>query len=255
MWDNIKMDFLRAVKSSKFLLSILLIAGFMFLSASSDIYYGETSVYRVYITALPTVSMFLLMLSALPYSSSFCDDWEHQYLTSHITRTSYRKYAFSKCTVCFITATLSSIFGVLLFCIPLSFRFPLINSWDWVDMEGGPYFFLVEKGMDLPFILILIVLYGFYCGLFSVFGLLTSSYYPNKWLIVTVPYIWYYLIINLLDKINAPQFISVLALMKGEFYLMNAALSFIYSILFALIISGALALLFERKVRVRVGNA
>ena len=99
----LRMDLRRAFLSRSFLISTLGMAAIYFYIVFNEISHGTSVVSVYYFNILMKASDFsllALLICAVPYAASFCEDWNNQFIRPSCIRSSADHYCASKVLVC-----------------------------------------------------------------------------------------------------------------------------------------------------------
>ena len=103
----------------------------------------------------------------------------------------------------------------------------------------------------IPFVAIAVGMYGLLCGILAVLASYVSFYLNNRMVVICIPMVFYYFIINILDRyfhiprvFNPAYLYDILYDMCG-----GVTRSILWAILYSIIIGGILYGMTLRKVR------
>lgn len=254
MLHDLRLDARRAFLSPLFFISVLAVTLVSCWGISAEI--GNTppeygSVIYLYQYDFP---LLLLVIAAIPYCTSFCSDFNNQFIRSHVIRTSFGSYSASKCAVCYLSAFFSYLIGTILFLLLLRIQYPLFLAFSDEQYITLPMGYLLADGHYWGYLLIKVVSRAAYIGLFSVLALVTTTYITNVFVAVSSSIIWYYFFINLFSVVRPPRMLYLYTLFNGNLDLGNTFFSVGYTIGLSLIFTVLLMLLFKRKVKERMAN-
>ncbi|MBU5485121.1 hypothetical protein KQI86_12325 [Clostridium sp. MSJ-11] len=256
--NTLVMDIRRSFLSIGFITSVIGTCFIYFLGDWIDILWGRSDVLTYFFISISIgrVIQFTILLSALPYTISFCTDWNSKYIRPCIMRTGVNKYGWSKVVSCYLSGTMSIALGSWLFIILLMFKFPLVStSSQYYEACKNTMFgqFLID-GRHILYFAFRIHLIVMACGFFSVVGLYISTYLPNKFVALTSPFIVYYFLSQLGHELDLPWYLCVDLIIKGNFQLGGDFINIIYSTLLFAILTIFTGFLFVKGVRRRVSN-
>lgn len=233
LFNIFKVDIKRSILSYKFIFATLLSCALYFLSGYNEFIYYAPQAQNIdvlhffrFLNSVGTFEVMLVLCCVIPYTSSFCSDWNSKYICSIRIRTSTDKYSVSRVVSCAISGGLAIAMGILLFILILSFKYPL------VDINGGmfqSYIMELEYNTEyqsclLPLLvnenyiafyalsIYLIFLFG---AFWSVVGLCISALIPNIFVALCSPFILYFLQGILLK--NVPNQYNASYITKGDF--------------------------------------
>lgn len=128
---------------------------------------------------------------AMAASCSFCEDREENMLNFILTRSSTRKYTAAAFLTCGITAFLCMFFGWVLMTAFYGSMVPFHRD---AEAYEGCGFTLLMNGSYGLFALLLIVKQSCKAAFFAMLSLLLSVYVKNRFAVVTLPVLMYYLL-------------------------------------------------------------
>jgi len=142
----------------------------------------------------------VVLISTLPVVTSFCTDWNTQYIRLVASRTGVSKYARHKVYSC-ITGTFFTSFVALLIFTLILLTFMPITTESGTENVGRMYPFggLVEQHPYL-FQLIRIICFSSFCSVWGALGLALSAYIPNRYIVYASPFVIYYIIEQLINN-------------------------------------------------------
>ncbi|WP_101696622.1 hypothetical protein [Clostridium minihomine] len=199
----------------------------------------------------------ILLFCVLPYTMSFCSDWDSGYIRLVAARSGSLRYAVSKYFSCFFSSCLATTVGMALFILPVTLNHPLVdasaeNLQPYITLptlEGQ----LLGQGQFVLYFIIYLFLRSLHNGFWATVGLCASVYIPNRFVAVFIPFIGFYVL-----KLVTYQFPTWLQLSKlgaANFILGGVGFNIMYAVFFfaALLLLGGL--LFVKSVKRRVSNA
>ncbi len=245
------MDFLQVLSSPGFYAAIVGVALLCYVSTRD--YLGKGSSVVIIMNLLIGLSMFkklIVLLVSVPYASSFCSDWNCQYIKPVVLRGGINKYAWSKVLVCGLSAFCVALFGMLLFAATLALRFPF-----YVPDENKPFLYetLLSGPFPLAYLLVIICIFSLAAALWAVTGLACSAYIPNRFVAICTPLVFSYV----LEEFTAifPKYLNIYYLTRGEDVIgQGPLLTFFYTVGVFLVLIVLVGLLFRRTVMRRVRN-
>lgn len=191
----------QALRSPGFLLGVLVIPLFLFLSQLDTLVklfqsedpqtFGNFLQFILDGLKGNTMSFLMPILCALPYAASFVEDVRCGVIKSILPRTTRRGYLWGKAAACAVSGGLVLAAGIV-----------LSGGLSWLVLS--PLEKAAEEGMSLqPQILELLqkILLFFFSGAFwSVFGAWTATFTGSRYVAYTAPFIFYYLLIILYER-------------------------------------------------------
>lgn len=191
----------------------------------------------------------IAVFAALPFASTFAEEWKANMSFSCILRCSPKKYAWSQVLMCFLTAFLTSIMGFILFLISDSFRMPLYIP-DEIS-STSPFGYFLDHQMVWINLLLVSANFSISCAMWSVSGLLMSAVFPDKLIAVCTPFIASYLLERITLKF--PDQFNLLYVALSRISIMGSPLlSFLYVIFLFSLITLLLGFIFVHMVEKRV---
>lgn len=254
MLHDLRLDARRAFLSPLFFICIAAVVLVSCWGISSEIRSATPEYGSVIYLYHYDFSLLLLVIAAVPYCTSFCSDFNNQFIRSHIIRTGFWSYSISKCIVCYLSAFLSYFIGAILFLLLLRTRYPVFLAFSDEQYLTLPMGYLLKEGHYWGYLLVKVISRAAYIGFFSVLALVTTTYITNVFVAVSSSIIWYYFLVNLFSVIRPPKMLYLYTLLNGNLDLGNTFLSVGYTIGLSLILTALLILLFKRKVKERMAN-
>lgn len=248
-------DCKRAIFSIGFFISVIGIWAVFFRGAKS-VMAGTPDILSL--VQYPSGSNSLVLLfCVLPYTMSFCSDWDSKYIRLIAARTGFLKYAISKYIACFFSSCLAMVVGMLLFILPFTATVPLVtsNPDDLIvnitlpTLQGQ----LLGQGRFLLYFVVYIFLRSLHNGFWATVGLCASAYIPNRFVAVFIPYIGYFALSLLTYQF--PTWLQLSKLGTANFMLSGVAVDILYAIFFFVMLLFAVGFLFVRTVKRRASNA
>ena len=145
--------------------------------------------------------LFSMVICAADYSGSLCEDIENRYFFAECFYGKWKNFARSRTLTVFLSSLFIMALGVLCYGFYVS-----VAGGGWFSADDavyqilqerqGWYFCLLKKAPPL-FFLATGLWYGMLSGLMSVLALLFSLYCANKMLILSVPFMGMYFLLNL----------------------------------------------------------
>lgn len=205
---------------------------------------------------LVNLSMFkkvLVMLAAIPFTASFCSDWNCQYIRPVVVRSGVRKYAWSKVLVCAVSSFAAIFVGMLLYAGLLSIQLNLpLYSKNPINPPAPPYGSLLGS-VPLLYLMIILAIFSLAAALWCVVGLMMSAFIPNRFVAIATPLIASYLLEELSQGL--PPWLDLYYLTRARNVIgLGAGLSFAYTSFVFLLLMFFAGLVFVRTVKRRVRN-
>lgn len=201
---NLKMDFGRAIKSWRFLLAVLLM--FLIWQINSKRFQIEGDMVYIYVTVWgrSITALLALVVAAVVYVSSFCEDLENLFLRYHILRTGVKNYVISKIIVCFCASFLVMILGSFLFLIWKSASLPLLipETISALGGTGGTIYGGLLPDHVVLFLGLQMLLHGMLCGGMSALALGLSVFVRHSMGIYVIPFLLDYFLLEIFGKLS-----------------------------------------------------
>lgn len=245
-----KMNLSQIFSSYIFYLSIILVAVVCYISTKQ--YMGPDIDIVYTIELLISLSMFkklLLVLASIPFVASFCSEWNDGYIGNVVLRCGVKKYSRAKIWSCTLASFLTMFFGLTLYIVILSFSYPLYNSM----INNNTLYSKLLSSSSLVYLYVYVTIFSLAISFWSVLGMVVSVYIPNKFVALSSPIIFSYLIEEL--TVRFPKFINIYNLSRGDVNFNNSMIiSFVYNIGILIFLITLLSFLFRKIVGRRVSN-
>lgn len=187
-----KADLKRVFMSGRPIIAIGGVAFALFLSIyrMMDI---EISVYHVYLEAIYFIPFILsLTFCALPFAGTICEDIEYGYMRIAVLRGELKKYVGAKVLMIYLSSILTMILGTIIFILLVHMKVPWMNEEDILYHDVFTNIFLKSQHYVLFFSSYAFSL-GLLSGNLSILATFISLFWPNRLLVLSVPFIAYYL--------------------------------------------------------------
>ncbi len=174
----------------------------MALFTAPDIH-GESSVFCVHYYIFNAysfggvfVSYFACMLATIPYATSYSRD-ERGGITIYIVqRSTLKNYAISKIFASALSGGMAFLLGTVLFILPLLYVLPVVTVQKLVESQGFPYYFALQCGSGICYIIIILGMTFLTGALSSCVGLCVSAWYPNAYVAICAPMIFHLVLVE-----------------------------------------------------------
>lgn len=256
--DDLKKNFL-TIKTLICTISVVIVSLLCF---NQDLLYiftntseNSTSIIELidYLLGIGIFRNLILIIISVPFVEVFCEDWNNKNIYSVITRCNIKKYSKVKILSSVVGAISVSFIGFLLLAFLLSFFMPLSTDQtvnNFVTEE--PYGFLVN-GYPFIYLIVRLLIFSIFSSIWVIVGLFFSTIIPNNFVSLAIPLISYYFIGNLCDYL--PKFININYLTNCTNILGgNAIITFVYSLLFFIVLILVFIKLFNVMVQRRINN-
>lgn len=244
--NALRIECKRSFTSSGFIIASVAVCFTLFLGAWQDIAYGEGSVVYYYSVALTeTFYILFILFCTLPHATSFCADWNSQFIKPYVIRASFPNYQLAKIAACAVSGASAVTLGQVLFIIILLFFFPVVPVGGLEDANANQiYIRLLEEGHYAIYFGALILTISLCSGVFSVLALCISTVLPNLFVIVATPMLCYYALVNLADQLGMPSYLQLNKIYMARCNLGTPFTSFAYVVAFSVIVTALLCVAF-----------
>ena len=248
----IRMYFMRTIKSPKFFISVFGVFIICMLRLTNGIFTATNIVDDIdLLVNLDAFRKVIAVFAAIPFASTFADEWSSNMSLSCVLRSSPKKYAWSQVTVCFLSAFITTLLGFLLYWLVDSFRLPLYIP------DGNPltppYGVFLANGLAWLNILLVIVDFSLSCAMWSVTGLLISSIFPSSFIALCTPFVASYLLERI--TLNFPdQFNLLFVALSSVNILNNPWASFLWIVCLLSLLSAVFGAVFAYVIERRLKN-
>lgn len=256
----LKVELHRSILSASFVLAVIAVFLLYLLSSLSEIRtmardVGATVPYFFdAVNSFNSMMDILLIISALCYARSFCNDWQHRYFRSVVARTSVNNYCTCRATVCFISTFTAVLLGMWLYIFLLSIFFPMQAVYQSVDGLNPVFGSLLYEGKPLVYLMCFCVIKAASCGMWGMAALASSSYMPNTFIALVSPLILHKAYSILYWALNLPPYLSIDFLSEGLVMFRKPSTALIYSCSFFFVCSMLLGYLFCYRVKKVIRN-
>jgi len=195
---NIRVDLYRAFFSFGFLLSVVGMCVALFSSASTEgnsIKSGSDVLYLYRVAHLQGFSILYIIFATLPFATSFCTDWNNQFIRPTVIRTNIKNYGISKIFSCAISGGSAVALGEILFILLLRLYFPLVDSQShmFANAVSDPiYGSLLLSGNFITYFVLHVIVSFFAATFFAVLALWISTYLTNVFVTFSSPILFFF---------------------------------------------------------------
>ena len=200
---------------------------------------------------IATVRKMIAILGALPFSANFADEWTSRVTIGCISRCGVNRYAVSNVVMCFISSLLTVFLGMMLYAAALSTILPAFYE-DNNPMILLEQTLLREGGMPWVYIMYRILPFAASCAMWSVMGMMLTSFFPNKFVGICAPFVASYVIERITMQFPSPFNLWHVSL--GYLGWDNIWLQFFYSVGMFAAIAAVCGVVFAVMVKRRVQN-
>ncbi len=186
---TLSMDMRRAFGSINFLIASVGVCIVYYASAWQEIN-PKVGLLNAFLYAPLSLGPLITFFCVLPYTTSYCSDWNSKYIRSIAIRTGSREYGSSKVITCALSSGAAIVLGNVLFIVLLlqrhmSFSASSIENYAARTVGGE----LLLNGQYGVYLAICIYLMFLSAAFWSIVGLCASSYMPNKFVALCTPFI------------------------------------------------------------------
>lgn len=192
----------------------------------------------------------IAVFSALPFTANFADEWNHGVTNHIISRESTEKYAVSNVLFCSVTSFLAVFVGMMIFAFGCSFFQPVYtyNELAYTYVYGD----FLMNWQPWIYITLRIFMFAWSCSMWSVMGLMLSSFLPNKYVAICSPLVASYVVERI--TIQFPTMLNLWYLSLSQVRVVNSLLTFLYSFFIFALISLICGVVFVITVKRRIRN-
>ncbi len=167
---------------------------------------------------------------AVPFAPQFAREWNSGYFTFIVNRCPFKSYARTQVIICTVSSFIVCFSGLMFF-VGFSSMIKPIYIPDPVRVVA-PYGYFLENSMPIIYIICMASIYSLSCAMWSMFGLVLSSIFPNVYVALCAPFICSYLLEHLTD--SCPAYFNFFTMAIGVNILENASpvINFLYNIVF-----------------------
>lgn len=221
-WRTMRVELIRAVFSSRFLLGILMMLAWMMLNAAESVrsydravFAGVVQLIRLGLDGLQSTGPVFLAISTVPYTFSYLAEKECGFNKQIIERVGMPTYGICKVAACGMSAFLMGVSALVLYIAILSAAgIPHTVRYD--EVKGTYAAIAVTMGSGWYYCMKLWHV-GLVCSQAAVFSLMVLSFIPNSYVGFLAPLIGYYMadcILTLLTRIVSGPLWSLVSPMQ-----------------------------------------
>lgn len=249
-------DLQRAFGSISFFLAVVGVAIIYYAGARSEINYApDVLLLFKYSTEASGFHKLILLFCVLPYTISFCEDWNSNYIKAIVIRSGLRQYAISKMISCAFSAGISVWMGIALFIAPLMVNIPLVST-----TAGNYEAFATQtlagewllEGRYLLYFAVYIYLASLAGAFWAVVGLCASAFIPNKFVALFIPFIGFYILVFFTYEF--PVWLQLSKIANGDIGIAGTFPSLLYATLLFAVLFFLVGLLFMKMVARRLSH-
>ncbi len=201
MGSYLKVEMLRGLRSYKFLFSILMVIGILFIGTLEGISTDVSVYYTFRIVMIGGAIIVMLAAGAFSYADSLHEDLEKKYMMQQVLRKNLKLYCISKTISIFILSMLTVALGIFFFTLILRSGVPWITEFELepggryeLDVIGTRFTWALESKNFPLFYLLYGLQYGVLAGNLAIISSLIGLFLPNRMLIYASPMILYYMV-------------------------------------------------------------
>lgn len=192
----------------------------------------------------------IAVFGALPFAANFADEWTNHVTIGCVSRCGIKRYAASNVVMCFISSLATVFLGMMLFAGVLSCVKPVFKD------SGNPMDILMETllrdGMPWEYIMYRVFVFAASCAMWSVMGMMITSFFPNKYVGLCSPFVASYIVERF--SMQLPSNFNLWYVSVSYLYWKNIWGQFFYSLGLFLSLAVVCGLVFALTVKRRVQN-
>jgi hypothetical protein len=252
-----RVDLINAFLSPKFFLSAAGVFLFCIVSVYQFVPIHDlgrlNTVYVVnLLLGLSVFKKIIVVFASIPFVTSFCSEWNTQYIRFLTSRSGVLRYICSKIFVCLLSSFAVVLLGLLVFVFFLSFFMPLFPQ-DQGANSTFPFGEFLTSGVPLACLGSIIFAFALGNSFWVACGLTLSAYLPNRYLAILSPFAFSYILEQM--TLEFPPWASLYLLSRAQEVLESSPLInlFYYLLIFGLLIV-VCGFIFSHRVRQRMYN-
>lgn len=254
----LRIDYRRSL-SFLFILGIILFVAISYASISDELSFnnGDVLYYMELFIMQGPFTMIILFIGVTPYGLSFCVDWKNRFIRTNIIRESCCSYAWAKVIVVATSSAAVILLGHMLTTYLLSLHMPLLGEEFFrlgYEVYTQTVFGSIINVSALLYLLVRSIISALHCSFWAVFALFVSAFTTDPFITLASPVIGYYFIINLTYALNFPAHLRLNSVAACNFDIGGILISFLYAVLFFLVLIIIFGYLFYVQVKRRVEN-
>ncbi len=195
----------------------------------------------------------IVLLAAISCSTTFCSDWNFQYIQPVVFRCGIKKYVYSKFIASFVSAFFISFCGISFSCVILMKKFPLFDSTPLNSDLYLPFASSAKGSIPSLYIYALIAVFSLAVSAWVCVGLTISAYIPNHFVAFTSAIVASYILEEFTTLL--PPFLDLYRITASRNVInQGAIISFVYFFAVFFLFSCIGAFVFYRQVGRRIRN-
>lgn len=143
---------------------------------------------------ISSVQRMIAIAGALSFVTNFAGEWTSRVTVGCVSRCGVNRYAVSNVVVCFVSSFVTVFFGIMLYAGVLSFFMPVFADTSPNNPMNTVEETLLRVGMPWVYIMFRILPFASSCGMWSVMGMMLTSFFPNKFVGICTPFVASYVI-------------------------------------------------------------
>lgn len=255
---NARLDFRRAYFSFGFIIAVVGMCLALISGASTEgsmIKNGADVLYLYIVAHVQGFSMLSVIFATMPFATSFCTDWNTQFIRPTIIRTTIKNYGISKVFTTALSGGSAVALGEVLFILLLRLYLPLVDRQGhmFANAVSDPvYGSLLSGGNYAAYFASRILLAFFAAAFFAVLALWISTYITNVFVTLASPILSFYILTTLTGLIGLPRWLDIRIALSGTFYMGKPFFSLLYSIFFCSFLCILMGILTVRQINRRL---
>lgn len=216
--------------------------------------YGDV-LYLYRVAHVQGFSMLSMIFATLPYATSFCTDWNNQFIRSTVIRTNIKSYGISKVFASALAGGSAVALGEILFILLLRLYLPLVNRESPMfenAVSDSAYGSLLSEGNFTAYFAAKILINFFAAAFFAVLALGISTYLTNIFVTFASPILSYYFFIKLTSIIGLPDWFNLKHVLFGTFPIGKPIFSLLYSAFFVTLLCILMGILIVHQIQRRL---
>jgi hypothetical protein len=222
---NLRVDLRRAFFSYGFLLAVVGMCAALFSGASTEdhaITHGTDVLYLYMVANAQGFSTLSMIFATLPFATSFCTDWNNQFIRPTVIRTNIKTYGISKVFTTALAGGSAVALGEVLFILLLRLYVPLVDRQS--DVLAGivsndrVYGSLLSSGNFTAYFASQILIIFFGAAFFAVLALWISTYLTNVFVTLASPVLSFYFITDFTREFGLPPWLNIRIALAGRVY-------------------------------------
>ncbi len=248
-----KMNMIQVLNSPVTYISILLVAAVFLLSIEKEIdeYSSVSGLIELFI-GLSLPKKLVVLIASIPYVTSFCSDWNYQYIKNIVIRSNSKRYILAKVVTCYFTAFVVSMTGLVLGAIILNLAFPEFETIDGVLTVYAPFGEVAYSALPSLYYILRLTVFSLSMALWSLFGLCVSAFVPNGFVAITATIVSSYIIEEFTTQL--PDWLNLYKITNSTLVMGGAVETFIYYLIVYFIYAFVISYIFYNQVLRRIRN-